>query len=96
MIGMDLFYADQQVQCPSDEEAARALVKLVEMGHRDRLLLSHDVFLKMMLKHYGGNGYAYVLRHFLPRLKRHGLDDATLDIFMRANPRSVFEAAATS
>ncbi|MBB3660604.1 phosphotriesterase-related protein [Rhizobium sp. BK650] len=91
MIGMDFFYADQQVQCPSDEEAARALVKLVERGYADRLLLSHDVFLKMMLKHYGGNGYAYILRHFLPRLKRHGLDDATLDIFMRTNPRSVFQ-----
>jgi phosphotriesterase-related protein len=48
----------------------------------------------MMLKHYGGNGYAYILRHFLPRLKRHGLDDATLDIFMRANPKSVFQASA--
>jgi phosphotriesterase-related protein len=92
MIGMDFFYADQQVQCPSDEEVARAIVKLVEMGHAGRILLSHDVFLKMMLKHYGGNGYAYILRHFLPRLKRHGLDDKMLDIFMRANPRSVFEA----
>lgn len=94
MIGMDFFYADQQVQCPSDEEAARAIVKLVERGHIDRILLSHDVFLKMMLTRYGGNGYAYVLRHFLPRLKRHGLDDAQLDILMRDNPRSVFAAKA--
>jgi phosphotriesterase-related protein len=94
MIGMDFFYADQQVQCPSDDEAARAIVKLVEMGYRARILLSHDVFLKMMLTRYGGNGYGYLLRHFLPRLKRHGLDDKTLDIFMRANPRSVFETMA--
>ncbi|MBB4008423.1 phosphotriesterase family protein [Allorhizobium taibaishanense] len=92
MIGMDFFYADQQVQCPSDEEAARAIVKLVERGHLDRILLSHDVFLKMMLTKYGGNGYAYILKHFLPRLKRHGLDDATLQTLMRDNPRSVFEA----
>lgn len=94
MIGMDFFYADQQVQCPSDEEAARAIAKLVERGHIDRILLSHDVFLKMMLTRYGGNGYAYILKHFLPRLKRHGLDDAQLDILMRDNPRSVFAAKA--
>lgn len=94
MIGMDFFYADQQVQCPSDEEAARAIVRLVERGHIDRILLSHDVFLKMMLTRYGGNGYAYILRHFLPRLKRHGLVDAQLDILMRDNPRSVFSAKA--
>jgi len=94
MIGMDFFYADQQVQCPSDEDAARALVKLVEMGHLDRILLSHDVFLKMMLSRYGGNGYAYILRHFLPRLQRHGLGADALTTLMRGNPCSVFQAAA--
>lgn len=94
MIGMDFFYADQQVQCPSDEEAARAIVRLAEAGHLDRVLLSHDVFLKMMLTRYGGNGYAYILRHFLPRLKRHGLDETALDQMMRANPRDVFQAGA--
>lgn len=94
MIGMDFFYADQQVQCPSDEEAARAIVKLIERGYLDRILLSHDVFLKMMLTRYGGNGYAYILRHFLPRLRRHGVDEATLSILMRDNPRSVFQAKA--
>lgn len=92
MIGMDFFYADQQVQCPSDEEAAKAIVRLVEAGYLDRILLSHDVFLKMMLSRYGGNGYAFVLRHFLPRLKRHGLDDTMLDRMMRGNPRSVFNS----
>lgn len=94
MIGMDFFYADQQVQCPSDEEAARAIVKLVEKGLINRILLSHDVFVKMMLTRYGGNGYAYILKHFLPRLKRHGLGDRQLEILMRDNPRSVFEATA--
>ncbi len=94
MIGMDFFYADQQVQCPSDEECARAIVKLVDAGHGDRILLSHDVFLKMMLTRYGGNGYAFVLRHFLPRLKRHGLADDVVARMMRDNPRSVFDAAA--
>lgn len=94
MIGMDFFYADQQVQCPSDEDAARAIARLVEAGHADRILLSHDVFLKMMLTRYGGNGYAYILRHFLPRLGRHGLDDHILHRLMRDNPRSVFAAKA--
>ncbi|PKA43677.1 phosphotriesterase-related protein [Rhizobium sullae] len=94
MIGMDFFYGDQQVQCPSDEEAARAIVKLVGMGHGDRVLLSHDVFLKMMLTKYGGNGYAYILKHFLPRLKRHGLEDSVIGRMMRDNPRSVFQASA--
>ena len=36
MIGMDYFYADQQVQCPSDDEVARAIKRLIDAGLADR------------------------------------------------------------
>ncbi|EGJ19564.1 resiniferatoxin-binding, phosphotriesterase-related protein [Cereibacter sphaeroides WS8N] len=93
MIGMDFFYADQGVQCPSDDEVARAILGLADHGYLDRILLSHDVFVKMMLTRYGGNGYAFVTKHFLPRLRRHGLDDAALETLMVTNPRRVFDAS---
>ncbi|SNT26777.1 phosphotriesterase family protein [Tropicimonas sediminicola] len=92
MIGMDYFYADQGVQCPSDDEVAGAIMGLVEHGYLDRLLLSHDVFIKMMLTRYGGNGYAFVTRHFLPRLLRHGATPDQLKTLMVTNPRRVFDA----
>lgn len=93
MIGMDYYYADQDAQCPSDEENARAIRTLVDEGFADRILLSQDVFLKMMLTRYGGFGYAHVLRHFVPRLKRHGVPGAVIDAIMTDNPRAVFSAA---
>jgi phosphotriesterase-related protein len=93
MIGMDYWYADQGVQCPSDEENARAIRRLVDLGHRDRVLLSQDVFLKMMLTRYGGFGYAYVLRHFVPRLERHGVGADAIRTMLVDNPRRVFGAA---
>lgn len=92
MIGMDFFYADQQAQCPYDEDNARAIRALIDDGYIDKLLLSQDVFLKMMLTHYGGFGYAYILRHFVPRLKRHGVTDEQVMTLMTANPRRVFSA----
>jgi phosphotriesterase-related protein len=93
MIGMDYWYADQGVQCPSDEENARAIKRLVDLGHGDRVLLSQDVFLKMMLTRYGGFGYAYLLRHFVPRLKRHGVSEEAIRTMLVDNPRRVFGAA---
>ncbi len=90
MIGMDYFYADQQVQCPSDDEAARGILRLVHAGFADRVLLSQDVFIKMMRTCHGGNGYAYVPRHFLPRLIRHGLDPQAAAALLRTNPARVF------
>jgi phosphotriesterase-related protein len=90
MIGMDYFYADQQVQCPSDEEVAGAIARLVAAGLGTRLLLSQDVFLKMMLTRYGGFGYAHVLRHFVPRLRRQGVPEAAISAMLIDNPRAVF------
>ncbi len=95
MIGMDYWYDDQKVQCPSDEDCARAISALVRDGYLDRLLLSQDVFLKMMLTPYGGNGYAHVQRHFLPRLLRHGLTETELQQLMVANPAQALCAYIT-
>ncbi len=90
MLGMDYWYADQQVQCPSEQENAEAIASLVAAGFGDRLLLSQDVFLKMMLSHYGGFGYAYVLKHFFPRLRRHGVPENNIQAMLVGNPRSIF------
>ena len=90
MIGMDFWYADQGVQCPSDEDNARAIARLVDLGHLERILLSQDVFLKMMLTRYGGFGYAYVVTHFAARLRRHGVGDAAIATMLVDNPRRVF------
>ena len=91
MLGMEVFYADQGVQCPSDEQNAEWLARLVERGHADRLLLSQDIFLKSLLRRHGGPGYGHVLQYFVPRLNAAGLDSATVEQLMVANPRALFE-----
>jgi phosphotriesterase-related protein len=92
MIGMDYFYADQQAQSPCDEVNAIAICKLVDDGYLNSILMSQDVFLKMMLTRHGGFGYGYILKHFVPRLKRHGMDQRTIDRILIDNPRAVFSA----
>lgn len=93
MVGMDYWYADQGVQCPSDEDNAGAIKHLIDAGFLDRLLLSQDVFLKMMLTRHGGFGYAYVIKHFAPRLERHGVSASQIKCMLVDNPRRVFHAA---
>lgn len=94
MIGLDYYFAGDDAQAPSDEESARGIVGLIERGHLDRLLLSQDVFLKMMLVRYGGNGYAYLLEHFVPRLRRHGVSDAQIETLLVGNPARALEVSA--
>jgi phosphotriesterase-related protein len=92
MIGMDVFYADQGVQCPSDEENARWLVRLVERGFGAQLLMSQDIFLKSLLRRHGGPGYSHILQYFVPRLVRLGLDDDGVTKLLVHNPRALFES----
>jgi phosphotriesterase-related protein len=93
MVGMDFFYADQQAQSPCDEENAAALARLIADGYRNSILVSQDVFLKMMLTRHGGFGYGYILKHFVPRLRRHGVDPRAIQRLLVDNPRRVFSAA---
>jgi phosphotriesterase-related protein len=43
-----------------------------------------------MLTRYGGYGYGYILKYFVPRLRRHGVTDAQIETMMIANPAKVF------
>ena len=92
MLGMDYYYADQHAQSPSDEENAAAIKRLIDAGYLGSILMSQDVFVKMMLTRYGGFGYAYILRHFVPRLRRHGVTDEQIHTLLVENPRRVFSA----
>jgi phosphotriesterase-related protein len=96
MIGMDYWYADQSVQCPSDDDNARAIKRLIDAGFLSRLLLSQDVFLKMMLTRYGGFGYGYVLKHFVARLMRFGVSGDQIAELLEINPRRVFSAETSA
>lgn len=93
MVGMPFDYPGEG-QSPSPTETAAAVVALVRAGHGDRLLLSHDLFLKAMLTRFGGNGLAYVPVVFADRLRRSGLDGGTVTDLMTTNPRALFERAS--
>lgn len=93
MVGAELFYADQGVQCTSDEEDAANIAALVRGGFGERLLVSSDIFLKSLLRRYGGPGYGHVLQYFVPRLERHGLSADEVEQLLVRNPRSLFEQA---
>ncbi|OLS38269.1 hypothetical protein BTR22_07205 [Alkalihalophilus pseudofirmus] len=89
MIGIDLLFPEGQ--SPSDEENAKAIVNLIDKGYGESLLLSHDVFLKILLKTYGGWGYSHILESFVPRLKRMGVSQKEITTLLTDNPRRAFD-----
>lgn len=70
----------------TDEERINGLVRLLEAGYAAQLLISQDTCERLQLRAYGGYGYAHLLTTILPRLRRAGVDQATLDTLLRHNP----------
>ena len=65
------------------------LCELLARGHAHRVLLSQDVCHNGQLTRYGGNGYTYLQRTFLPRLREAGASDADVHRLTVENPRRV-------
>lgn len=93
MIGMPYLYPGEG-QSPAPHETAAAVAGLIARGHGERLLLSHDMFLKTMLSAYGGNGLRYVPTLFPRRLATYGVDPRTAEDLLRGNPARLFTEAA--
>jgi phosphotriesterase-related protein len=73
----------------SDSRRLEFVTELIDDGHADRLLFSQDVYTKLQRTAYGGFGYAHVLEHVVPLLKKRGVDSDVIDRILVDNPRSV-------
>ncbi|MFI6924146.1 phosphotriesterase [Nonomuraea spiralis] len=69
-----------------DQDVAAAVLELARRGHAGRLLLSHDVRAKSQLLAYGGGGYTFVLRQFVPYLRMLGAGDELIETLTVHNP----------
>jgi predicted metal-dependent phosphotriesterase family hydrolase len=65
----------QQIGYPDDNIRAGNVSRLIAAGHRDQVVLGSDISTKSALATFGGRGYGWLLRSFVPLLREHGLDD---------------------
>ena len=82
---------------PLERAGEPRVIELVKMlldeGHVDRVMFSQDVCHDSQLASYGGNGYTYLQRSFLPRLAAAGDDAATIRHITVENPARILTLA---
>ena len=93
-LGYSEALAGSRLGALDDRGVAQGIVKLIEQGWVDRILLSQDVCTKLQLKKYGGRGYSYIMEFFLPALRQLGVTDAQIRKLMVENPRRILTFAA--
>jgi len=69
------------------------VLRMLERGFGDRILLSQDVCDNSQLIFYGGSGYAYLQETFLPRLRDRGVSEAEIARITVENPRRILSIA---
>ena len=82
-----IFDGPSKTKYAPDSARIAMLRRLVEAGHAMRLLVSGDMGRRSYLTAYGGRpGLAYILRQFVPRLRREGFGEALIETVFVQNP----------
>lgn len=93
LFGHEGYFPDAQDAQPSDVDRAGYVAELVEEGYTDQLLLSQDIFLKYLLRKYGGHGYAHILTNVLPMFEGAGVPDEAVEQILTTNPQRMLTFA---
>ncbi len=74
----------------ADAHWVRLVLELLERGHAERILLSHDAVVRFSgpadIAEKTFSDYAYLPSQFLPLLREAGVDEPTIDLMTRRNP----------
>ncbi|WP_404827744.1 phosphotriesterase family protein [Conexibacter stalactiti] len=98
MIGADRFGLYMAPHFPSFEERIETLVRLIEAGYGDRIVLSHDYtahsdwFLENPLPVASEWSFTHVSSAVIPALRERGVTEEQIDALLVHNPRRVFAA----
>lgn len=95
MFGNSGYESAMDFHYPSDEQRIAAVLRLIEMGLADRLMISQDCGLKTCLRSYGGHGYDYIPRVIAPRLRREVAQSNSLELVLEKNAQRIFPLATT-
>ncbi len=101
-IGLDRYPGSKTAETPDWLERTEALKQLIDMGHADRLMLGHDWSVEILIgprserdadKSYNPDGYLFITRQVIPKLREWGVPQDAIDRMMVHNPRRFFEGA---
>lgn len=71
----------------TDPERVRMMIKLIEEGHTDRIIVATDVCLKCLLHKYGGWGYDHIFTNIIPMMINEGMNRKDMETILYENPK---------
>ncbi len=95
MFGLEsAYYPFGSMDMPNDGRRIDLIMRLIDEGHLDQILISHDIAFKHLLVRYGGNGYGHILQNAVPKMRAKGMSEAHIDTVLKVNPQRALAIAA--
>jgi phosphotriesterase-related protein len=70
----------------TDEQHVDQIKRLIEHGHLNRILLSHDFVTNGCMPYAGGPGYAHIPKIVIPIMRAKGLSEVQIHEMTADNP----------
>lgn len=83
------YYPHSDIDMPNDAHRLQMIRMLIDHGHLDRVVISHDICYCTRLTKFGGHGYGYIHRHILPLMLRRGFTEDEIAAIMERNPQRI-------
>ncbi|MGE3647666.1 MAG: phosphotriesterase, partial [Reyranellaceae bacterium] len=81
------YYGLSDIDMPNDATRLKLIRALIERGHLERVVISHDICYRTRLTAFGGHGYGHIFRNVVPMMRKRGYSDAEIDTILVGNPR---------
>jgi phosphotriesterase-related protein len=81
------YYPLSDIDMPNDAVRLRAIRDLVDRGHLEQVLISHDICYRSRLVRWGGHGYGHIFANVVPMMRRRGFSDAEIRTILIDTPR---------
>ena len=81
------FPMGRDVSPSSDGVRLDRIRSLIEHGHRDRIVISHDIVYRTRRRSLGGHGYGHIFRNVVPMMRRRDFAEAEIDALLVENPK---------
>lgn len=87
------YYPSADIDMPNDATRLRHIRGLIDHGHLDRVVISHDICYRTRLTRFGGHGYGHIFTNIMPMMRRRGFTDSEIGAILVDNPRRLLTFA---
>jgi len=81
------YYSLADIDMPNDAVRLRLIRTLIDHGHLDQVVISHDICTITRLRTFGGHGYSHIFTNVVPMMHRRNFDEREIKAILVDNPK---------